>query len=41
MERERWLKYKYTKTVKKWWGKSTSEYTSTHKWKEYFISQPE
>ena len=40
-ERERWLKYKYTKTVKKWWGKSTTEYTSTHKWKEYFISQPE
>lgn len=40
-ERERWLKYKYTKTVKKWWGKSTTEYTSTYKWKEYFISQPE
>lgn len=37
--RDRWLKYKYTRTYKKWWGHSTSTYTGTHKWQEYFISE--
>lgn len=36
--RKRWLKYTYTKKVKKWWGSSTSTYSSTHEWDEYFIS---
>lgn len=37
--RSRWLKYKYTKKVKKWWGISTSTFTGTHNYEEYFISE--
>ena len=36
--RQRWLKYRYYKKIKKWWGTSSTEYTGTHKWEEYFIS---
>lgn len=39
MRRSRWLKYKYTKKVKKWWGVSTSEWTGTHEYEEYFIAE--
>lgn len=38
-KRKRWLKFTYTKKTKKWWGTSTSSYTSTHEWEEYFISE--
>lgn len=38
-KRSRWLKYTYTKKVKKWWGTSTSSFFDTHRWEEYFISQ--
>ena len=37
--RSRWLRYRYTQKVKKWWGVSTSEYTATHNYEEYFISE--
>lgn len=36
--RERWLRYKYTKKVKKWWGVSTSSHTGTYTWTESFVS---
>jgi len=39
MRRKRWLKYKYTKKVKKWWGISSSTFTGTHTYEEYFISE--
>lgn len=39
MRRKRWLKYRYTKKVKKWWGTSTSEWTGIHEYEEYFISE--
>lgn len=39
MRRRRWLKYRYTKKVKKWWGSSTTEHTGTHEYEEYFISE--
>ena len=37
--RSRWLRYRYTKKVKKWWGVSTSEWTGTHNYEEYYISE--
>lgn len=37
--RSRWLRYRYTKKVKKWWGISTSEWTGTHNYEEYYISE--
>lgn len=36
--RSRWLRYRYTKKVKKWWGVSTSEWTATHEYEEYYIA---